>query len=177
MKCYLLSPFQKLLICAVILRPIVLLSAPLMYHMGFELMLITVIWAAQPRWNCKPFCYKPHTLKIVFVIYCTYQGRAPATFNAAGNPGSASTDTPLQKGCRTVTITCWKMLQEAFFPPSTSTFEYFVEKCWPFGQRLDVFWSRREVSAQNSQEHRLKCSHGDMEMQLQMFTSGKKRIY
>lgn len=148
MKCYLLSPFQKLLICAVILRPIVLLSAPLMYHMGFELMLITVIWAAQPRWNCKPFCYKPHTLKIVFVIYCTYQGRAPATFNAAGNPGSTSTDTPLQKGCRTVTITCWKMLQEAFFPP-------LHINIWIFCRKMLAFWA--EVRCFLKQE-RGQCS-------------------
>lgn len=52
-----------------------------------DLMLITVIYELRRVGTIiKPFCYKPSTLKIIFFINCTCQGRAPATFNDANNP-------------------------------------------------------------------------------------------
>lgn len=58
--------------------------------------------------------------------------------------------------------------------PSTSRFEYFVEKHCPFGPSLDSLWSRRVISAQNGQQHRWRHSHRDVEMELHMFTSEKE---
>lgn len=74
----------------------------------------------------KPFCYKPSSLKIIFFIYCTCQGRATVTFNDAGNPITANTNTPLQKGCRCTTRTCWSISQKAFFLPPQPSIKIWI---------------------------------------------------
>lgn len=92
----------------------------------------------------KPFCYKPNTLKIIFFVYCTCQGKAPVTFNDAGNPITANTSTPLQKGCRTINRSRWKIFEEAFAPWHTNI--------WIFCRKILAFWAKVRYSLEQKRD-------------------------
>ena len=155
MKCCLLSPFQNLsekaaYMCYYPVAHSAAFSTSQMYRIMFFWSWCWSPWSVQLSLIgtiIKPFCYKPNTLKIIFFIYCTCQGRAPATFNDAGNPITANTNTPLQKGCRTVTRTRWKIFQEAFAPLHINT--------WIFCRKILAFWAKVRYSPE---QERGQCS-------------------
>lgn len=141
MWCCLLSPCQnlrKLLPCIII--PLCCFQHPL----DVTCLLVFWSWCWAP-WSVqlsliaaiiKPFCYKPNSLKIIFFVYCTCQGRAPATFNDAGNPITANTNTPLEKGCRPTA----RFFLPAF-PRKHLSLRLYI-KIWIFCRKTLSFWAK-----------------------------------
>lgn len=147
--CCLLSPFQNLRK----LLPCIIIPQCCFQHPSEAARYVFRSWCWSP-WSVqlsliaaiiKPFCYKPNTLKIIFFIYCTCQGRAPATFNDAGNPITANTNTPLQKGCRLTTRTCWSFSRKLLSPP-------LHIKIWIFCRKTLSFWTKFRQSLEQKSD-------------------------
>lgn len=154
MKCCLLAPFQN-----VSEKAAYVCRYPAAHSDAFstsQMCRLKVFWSwCWAPWSVqlsligtiiRPFCYKPNTLKIIFFTYCTCQGVAPATFNDAGNPITANTNTPLQKGCRTIARTCWKIFQKAFAPLHINI--------WIFYRNILAFWAKIRYSLEQERDQR-----------------------
>lgn len=140
MWCCLLSPFQNLSK----LLPCIIIPQCCFQHPSDAACYVFWSWCWSP-WPVQlsliaaiinPLCSEPNCLKIIFFICCTGQRRAPATFKDAGNPITANTNTPLQKGCRPTTRTCWSTCQEVLFPPLHIKIWIFCRKTVSFSAKF-----------------------------------------